>query len=230
MKDDTLRQRRNVMGTAIALSIYQMIGAEPKDEFTFIGTFKVANPELLITVMWLALAYFIWRFWLHVRPDRTRCTTQTHAGYVWNSAPDMFQYNFLQSLGDLPGYQELAEDKLKGEGVTDINPLAPILGRTLFTRKLDYSFLLPAANGTRGAHGNALLHVIPISYWSVFMLELKAFFIAALRTRSFSDYELPYYVAAVPFIIYVFHNLVNIKYEMWGLGCKFKYLTVLLGC
>ena len=70
MKEDILRQRRNLIGVSVALSLYQLAGGEISKTATFMGFVTVENRDLIENFAWLSLIYFTWRYWVHMAPHQ----------------------------------------------------------------------------------------------------------------------------------------------------------------
>lgn len=100
------------------------------------------------------------------------------------------------------------EDQMGLKGYIDSNNLTPLLVRGVFKRKLDYSYLSRNNKGASGGVGNSRFES-NVSYIKIFPLELKAQVKAIFNKKNFSDYNLPYFLAVIPFVVLVINLYKN---------------------
>ena len=206
MKDDVLRQRRNLIAVAVGLTLYEISGGQPKDTPTFMGLVNFSNPDVLIYFAWLTLLYFTWRYWIHTAPHRLRYEPSRNGNKGWSDRKTSWQAAFQYSLARDRRYRSFVRSMMEPPAhESETADFAPLLVRGLYTRKLDFSLIEKFPNEARShRQGDEM----PVGYLRVFPYEIKAQLVAALSGTAFSDYALPYYAAALPGAVWISKRLI----------------------
>jgi len=192
-----LRQRRNLLLVSITIIIFEIGGGVTIDSVSgLLGTFKLKDPSILLPILWLALPYTMWRYWLYREPGALELNSE-----------------FIRTVNSLPSYKPIVDtvkEKVTDESINLENP-HPVLIKKLFKRYLDFSTAVytheKTASDTRKYekhefHNSA---VIKVPYFRVFFFETRANVIMLIRSRQYSDYLFPY-IAGIFAAILLFIN------------------------
>lgn len=213
MNSDILRQRRNLISISIAISVYQLADGQLTKTSVFFGSILLGRPEVVLFLAWVALIYFLWRYWVYTRSKR-QSTSYTRNGNCYVTDSDSYQFELQKFLANSEKYRKLSDFQLEASDVENkmeilnqykkrsLPGTTPILVRGIFSRKLDYSlFIGLGANNYEGEH--QISYQAQVGYFKIFPLELAAQVKTILLARSFSDYNLPYLFALLPFCIFL---------------------------
>ena len=203
MKPDILRQRRNLIGISIALSLYYLAGGGFSKSSLFFGVVEFEKPEIILFLAHCSLVYFLWRYWLHLKPIRSLKGISRNKNAIYQDERH-YLCNLQYELATDKSYLELAKKSLEGGDHKGINQFTPFLVRDLFKRKLDFSYLSP----TKGNTGSISQRPeICIPFLSVFIIEVRCQFKTIIKHTSFTDYVLPYWISLAPVLIWVSRNI-----------------------
>lgn len=209
MNADILRQRRNLISASIALSVYQLAGKELTKGSTIFGTFTIDKPEIIISLAWCSLLYFLWRYWMYAQALKKHISKTLNDSPIYSSE-EIHLGAFNTLLVNDCNYRKLAKkyfEKIDNEELVERynnRELSPVLVRGFFNRKLDFSYLYEIKGA--GAATIKDTFKIRIPYLEILTYELKAQVLALSTIKSFSDYNLPYFFALAPFCIFLIKN------------------------
>jgi len=199
MKDEIIRQRRNLIGMSVALSVYELAGGELVKASVLFGMIPIVKPNIVISFAWLLLIYFLWRYWLHMSYYRNDAKQTPNGNKVYENK-NSYLNELQRELANNQKYRIFAKSLLNDTPNENHADPAPLLVRGIFKRKLDYSYLF--GHGKRGNSMSPSQREITIPYLKIFSYEVKAQASAMFKCTSFSDYELPYFISSIPFFIF----------------------------
>lgn len=208
MDPDILRQRRNLIGLSVALSLFELAGGELTKSSLFFGVLTFKNTGIVLTLAWASLFYFLWRYWLHLKPIRN-LKMLTHNGNVMVTDERHFLCNLQRELAENPSYRKLAEALYNSDKANEIpaDPYSPLLVTGLFSRKLDFTYLSPIpGRGGQMRNGRPNLKV---PYMEILPIEMKARIKTIFRYSSFSDFILPYWLSLTPLLIVAYKQFLT---------------------
>lgn len=83
-----LRQRRNLNAMSITLIIFTLAGGSVKNGTSSqlpggIMSISLEHPNVVITLAWVSLFYFMWRYWLASADLRSQIRTKRQTAYYW---------------------------------------------------------------------------------------------------------------------------------------------------
>ena len=184
------RQRRNLIGIALALIVFDVAGGDVK-EVTFLnGGVSLANPELLIALSYLALAYALWRYWLYVRPEHKKLTDlvrnkfESLPEYRALVDPKIDAFNKKSGVEESESHKDFASDTPEKEVQIDTE----IVGN-IFSRKL----VLSVDNPRGDFHPDR--EILPIPNFAYERMRASAWVRIVFGEKSFSDLFVPYLLA-----------------------------------
>lgn len=202
---DALRQRRDLYALAIGLFLYDLAGGHLKAETAFGSVLPVAlsDPHYLLTAAWVGLFYFWFRFWLvsEARPIR-----DFMEDVRWQAGDSQTIRRIAAEVVDIKGNDQrlsaIAQIERAGGVVPRVERVwpAPVLGLNSLRPQRGSSMLF-----TAGSNGR---EVPPGKRWAFWRAWLAAFFAAALRERTFTDYTLPHLFAMVTLIHGVWRHVI----------------------
>jgi len=188
------------MGVSIALVLYSLAGGEITRSSFFFGVVAFKSPELILYLMNASLFYFLWRYWLHSKRIIS-CQELSRNGNPTYTDERNYLCNFQFELASNESYVNISKALFESKGHNGINQYSPLLVRGIFKRKLDYSFL-SATVGNNGLISDKPEILIP--YFKIFFIEIIAQVKAVFKHAAFSDYVLPYWVALLPILIWIY--------------------------
>ncbi len=230
MNADILRQRRNLIGMAIALSIYELAEGNIDKAPTFLGSIPVGDPDVVIYLAWSSLFYFLWRYWIHTKKLRDSMRKSDNNNLYYQSEERSYLFDIHNSLCIDEAYNNLLKSIFEYNEneyiikVLNNKAATPILVRKIFKRYIDCSFYYNHNTPHNGRIPDKEQRIqVKLPYLNVFIFELRAQIKAIFIEKSFSDYCLPYYIAITPFIIYYVKNVFDEEdfYFIYNLICSF---------
>lgn len=187
-----LRQRRNLLIVSITIIIFELGGGVTIDSVSgLLGAFKLNNSDILLYVVWLALPYSMWRYWLYREPGLLE-----------------FNAEFIRTVNSMPSFIRLVE-KTKSkitEKEINLENKHPVIIRGIFKRHLDFTTAVytheKVASNKRKYEKHTFSNsvFVNVPYLKIFWFEIKADILMLMKSRQYSDYIFPYitgYIAAV---------------------------------
>lgn len=179
-----VRTRRMVNAVSVGLIVYLIAGGRFGElRFSTIGI-TIERPEIAISLIWMSLAYFTWRFLLNSTEVR-----------------DQFNHDRMTYLAKSKKYWDYSAEKVKDHPNFPVDRCIPYLKKEFFQRKLDTAYhysISSAVNVPRGTldltHSPQNAGTVVIPYFDLFMVELKADAQAALLRPTFSEFVLPLFL------------------------------------
>ena len=185
-----VRQRRSVMAISLGLIIYELAGGKLHGASVFGGVITLEHPRIVLYFAWAALFYFIWRYWLYMRGEFGRVRTE-----------------YLVAIGYLPSFKELASE-FQGEIIAGRHQNdEPVIVTSWFGRSLDFSRRW-STSGVLESFANNPSNV-PVPYWRLKRIEIVAWILTAYKDRAFSDYLLPYLIAAFAIAVTIYSEFLD---------------------
>jgi hypothetical protein len=176
-----LRQRRNLIAISLAFLVFEIGGGTfEKLSFPVIGI-TLENESVAIWGAWIAMFYFIWRYWLYSEPIRKD-----------------FHDNCLDVLVQNIRFKKLAQKVLKETHGIDRDLPFPSVKRNIFRRSFDYG--RQVTSNSSHEDGNLKGKIANAPFLEVLSLEIWAVFVAMFRFRGFSDYVMPYLLAIIAIV------------------------------
>lgn len=193
MDTDLHRQRRNLLIVSLGLVVFETAGGLVGKMSFLNGGITLSNPDLVICLAYIALAYLIWRYWLYAKQEHQLFlklvddTFQGSTGYRGLVTPHKVDFKIVSGVA----HAEKWDDPLDMEKGAMDGPIPVFLTirEELFRRKLDIR--------VENLQGNyALDHkTYDIQFFRFEAVWLKAWLSAIVADRAFSDLFAPYIAA-----------------------------------
>ncbi len=185
------RQRRNLIFVSIALVLIQ--GAEITfDKANFLGnTFTIKNPATILVVAWICWGYLSYRYFVYFRQMKDAVFYQTHA-HKFKSYVDAIVKRMRPPLIEIPeGMESLraSETQIIGSDLREF--------RVLITEHFNSIPMTQVKNRPKETR-------LSIPFGQLWWPNFKALFYAGLHTPTFTEYYLPYGIAAAPVLQWLF--------------------------
>ena len=181
-----LRQRRNLLTISIGIIIFELGRGSLNSIPLGFGNVTLAKPDIALYLVWLALPYALWRYWLYREPAVAAFNTEIRN-----------QINSLQKFGKLVSEVRGKQEEQK----VIIENEHPLIKHGLFKRYLDFSVSIYASEKTGPNERKVITKefqpvlIVPVSYFRVEAIELWAGILTFTTNRGFTDYYLPYLFA-----------------------------------
>jgi hypothetical protein len=177
--------RRNLLVLTSLLLVIELTGATIKSINAPAVTIDIQRPELIIWILYLTLAYLMFRFWQIARP--------THVKY------SQISNKFINQLPLIKRISDASLDAVDEEGyhASDNNPS---ISRGFFTRTLTISGHNKLGRGVNKGP-------IKLPYAKVFLPELIADLRAIPTHKDFVEYTFPFLYANAVVILKAFFIL-----------------------
>lgn len=196
IREGFIRQRRNLMIISLVLLFAETAELTINKLNIFGNELLIAHPATITTALWIAYFYWLWRYstYLHDLGDTQLIPTYRQR-----------RFDLIKQIG----YKQLRSDTTVMEPLIAKNieiAKEPTLGEARVQELAPNRFSLnfPIYGRVPPDEGWAEVHKIdryPINApIAVFLTHVRAWIYVIFRTRLFSEYALPYFVAALPLI------------------------------
>ncbi|MDY6993018.1 MAG: hypothetical protein SVR94_10515 [Pseudomonadota bacterium] len=188
---DLLRQRRNLVTLSVGLIIFVLAQGHFKTSGGVLAfPVEFDNPSIVYYVMWILLAYFLWRYWIFggkEAGDRMLLT-------IFHDMKDDAKYHKKLLSHYKKSVQDQASNKLKSNTIAGID-VSLLTVNTSDPRNRKKSKIVVTCE-FEAKHGANDLKYTKTHNLRFFGLEgkvmIKYFFITAFKKQTFSDYVLPF--------------------------------------
>jgi len=127
---DLHRQRRNLVGVSLGLVVFETAGGTVGNVSFLDGGVTLSNPELVIVMAYIALAYLLWRYWLYAKPEHQKFrglvadTILNSSGYHRLVGDHISRFKEISGVAYAEGFNAASIDneeatKIVPEGVLD---------------------------------------------------------------------------------------------------------------
>ncbi|MBB3183307.1 hypothetical protein FHR95_000848 [Halomonas fontilapidosi] len=180
---------------SLGLIVFEIAGGQVKEVSFINGGVSLENPELLISLGYLALAYLLWRYWLYVKPEHDEFrklvqeTLESSKIYREFVDPRVKKFKEESGVAHAEGWQEFADEDDKKEFVPI--PVEEHIGGHFWAREL----VLRVANPKGDFNPDREAHRIPV--FSYERMKASAWVKVILADKAYSDLFVPYLLAFV---------------------------------
>jgi len=189
MDDGILRQRRNLIGTSFALTLYYSAGIQLSTKVSYLGTeFSVERPEVLLYVAWFLWAYFGLRYWQYFS--------------VCSQMPSIKEL-YLSGLLDIQTQHFGVRENKSNDTINGI--MYPSQGSSFpLASEGVKSFIIKLKSYKNPIFDGPIRLVFP-SWLSLFTWQINSIFRIFVNKHG-SDYLYPFIAALAPIVACIFHR------------------------
>jgi hypothetical protein len=200
------RSRRNLLLISLLLLFSQFAGGLTLKEINVFGNrTELGNPIEIETLLWVGLLYFLWRYYqyFHYSDDKSRIVgtfygrRKVYLNAILEKLPELIK-NIKDSYSKGAGGGE----SVKGLHIDNIEILKQSWLCTLVqVQEVGIKY----KDGAMGHQLGPNKHTIKGS--DLIVPNIRSIFYVIFRTPLFTEYYLPFVLAAIPFCVELYHLL-----------------------
>lgn len=198
MKDDLLRQRRNLISISIGLIILDLgVGTFNPDGSLFGGSIHFEKTFILTATLWFAFSYFIWRFWIF---GGNKFITRMREDYMDYVCSDPYFNKTLNKKLSNKVYQQV---KARNPNTVNLTISRPSISWKWIEKSKDIEMncQFSVSSEKINLNFNEKINFEASKYIDVF---IRSFIKAIFSKRAFSDYALPLIFALTAALLGIF--------------------------
>ena len=179
MEMDITKQRRNLMGLSLALIAFHM-GDVKLTPISFFGGIKLENMQTILSLIYLALLYTLWRYWLYAKQEH--CLIKELATKKFEDST-YYQESYAPRVNAIYDEFETAFDEAVGEKQPNVIDKVSRKGcKYILSIKVD---------DPKGTY-NIKPQSHEISFLKYKYHNFKALLLVIVSEKAFSDLFVPY--------------------------------------
>ncbi len=201
-----LRQRRNLVAICSIVAIVELAEVSLKD-LNLLGVhLNVGKPEVLLYAMWLALAYWLVRYWQYYNDHRAgEITTRLHNRIGWEARAYTVKKYFKEHA-----YSELYPDEI-GEPLS-LSHVSPEerLTQSEWSGRVEVSAQFPTND-----YGNMLIDIVSYKGLKYKWIRFRAWAYISWKHKVLTEYYFPFFFAITEAYLKTYYALTGVSYSVW---------------
>ncbi len=201
-----LRQRRNLVAICSIVAIVELAEVSLKD-LNLLGVhLNVGKPEVLLYAMWLALAYWLVRYWQYYNDHRAAEITERLRGRIGWEARERAVRQYFKNHEYSEVFPDAIGEPLSLSHVTPEEHQAP----DVWSGRVEVS-----AQFRTSTYGNTLIALFSYKGLEYKWIRLRAWAYISWKHKILTEYYFPFLFAITEAYLKTYYALTGVSYSVW---------------